>query len=62
MGMTAHPPFQAMSLEELEQARTALEVKLGPVDYESRGWILGFFDELINRVAGRTGTDASEPS
>jgi hypothetical protein len=53
MGAIAQPAFDSMSIDELEQTRTALEVKLGnDVDFETRRWVLGYVDELIKRASG----------
>src|SRR4051812_36203314 len=48
MGATTKPAFHAMSIDELEHARTALEIKITSVDAADRTWILGRFDELLD--------------
>jgi hypothetical protein len=50
MGATTKPAFHAMSIEELEHARTALEIKISSVEAADRTWILGRFDELLDAV------------
>lgn len=44
------PAFQAMSIDELEHSRTALEIKVASIDDTDRSWVLGRFDELIDAV------------
>jgi hypothetical protein len=50
MGATTTPAFHAMSIDELEQVRTALEIKITSIDTADRTWILGRFDELLDAV------------
>lgn len=50
MGATTTPAFHAMSVDELEHSRTALEIKVASIDAADRTWILGRFDEILAEV------------
>lgn len=50
MGTTTTPAFHAMSVDELEHSRTALEIKITGLEAADRSWILTRFDEVMAEV------------